>query len=279
MTSSYASRSARGLLVAVILSGCVVTEPIDDGAATEASTAATTGPDGDSTLAGSSGPLTAGDATADGDATETTAATGPGTDDGESTDTGPAGTCPDVPTYQCSEPFDCVGQPCGDVLFPYDENGCLRPPCSNSGECDGDQFCFLPYDAYEICISSGVACSDGPDGTCECVSTPDCSGGYCMTDCYELGEDAASCEAAGCDASTVIGISDTCECTADVPMCTQSPAGIGVPTGYMWHEETLQVAYFGARPWSVPLQWRLCSEPGAPPACGCFDPEQPPECP
>jgi hypothetical protein len=281
MPCSDLPRFTRGLLLAALLAGCVVTDPIDDDT-TEATTTAATGPDGDTTLGASSTPITAGDATAE---TGTTAATGPITDDGdssdtdESTDTGPASACPGVPEFQCSNPTGCFMLPCGDVLYPFDAEGCMRPPCINPDECNADQFCFRPYEAYGVCVSSGTACSDGPDGTCECVSTPDCSGGYCMPDCYELSDDPASCGAAGCYSSPVVAISEACECTADVPGCFQSPAGIGVDTGYIWHEETLEVVYIGQRPWSAPLRWRLCSDPEAPPACGCFDLAQPPECP
>jgi hypothetical protein len=287
MTCSYPSRLAQVLLV-VLASGCVVTEPIDDGAATEATTTADTV--ADSTGGASSTSRTTGDATADaGDATDTSAdtvvdttgttGTGPTTDDGSSSDTGSEGTCSGVPEFQCSEPIDCSMLPCGDVLFPFDAEGCMRPPCSGSDQCDDDQFCFLPYEAYEVCTSSGMACSDGPDGACECVSTPDCSGGYCMTDCHDLSDDPDTCGAAGCSATTVVAISDTCECTEGVPVCFDGPAGIGIDTGYLWHEETLEVAYFGARLFAVPLRWRLCTDPEAPPACGCFDPTLPPECP
>lgn len=281
MTCSHAFHTARVLLAVALGSGCVVTEPIDDGTATEATTTAGTAADSTS--------RTTGDATADvGETTETSADTvvdttgtdtGPDTDDGSSTDTGTEGACPDVPGYECTATIDCSMLPCGDVLFPFDADGCMRPPCTGPEACNADQFCFLPYEVYGVCTSSGMACSDGPEGTCDCVSTPDCSGGYCMTDCHALSDDPGSCGTAGCGATTVTAISESCECTEDVPMCVDGPAGVGVDTGYLWHEETLEVAYFGARLWSVPLRWRLCTDPEAPPACGCFDPSLPPECP
>lgn len=284
MTCSYVLQPARTLLAVVLASGCVVTEPIDDGTATEATTTAGTQADSGTSLTSP----TTGEATADGGSSSDTAAestaadttaTGSVTDDGSSSDTGSEGACPGVPAFQCTEPVDCFVPPCGDVFSPFDAEGCMRPPCTNQDDCDAEQFCFQPYEAYEICTSSGMSCSDGPDGTCECVSTPDCSGGYCMTDCHALGDDAGSCTAAGCGSTTVTAISDACACTEGVPVCLDGPAGVGIETGYLWHEETLEVAYFGARLWSVPLQWRLCTDPEAPPACGCFDPSLPPECP
>lgn len=267
-------RLARMLVVAGLVGGCGPTT-IGDGPSEDGSSSAqpsTGAADPTTTGASTSVGSTAGDGPLDASDGEPTTATA-----GSSTGPDVEGPCPDVPGFECSMPFDCSFLAC-TALVPFDEQGCMRPPCTGPEGCAADQFCFLPYESYGVCTSSGMSCSDGPDGTCECVSTPDCGGGYCMTDCTDLSSDREGCEAAGCDFTTVVGISETCECIPDVPLCLQGPGGVGGIPSFMWHEQTLEVAYF-FRPWDVPLRWHPCTEPGSPPACACNDPFLPPTCP
>jgi hypothetical protein len=68
---------------------------------------------------------------------------------------------------------------CGDVDSPFDEHGCLRPTCMSHEDCDGTDLCYRPLD-FGGCASSDVFCDDDPTYGCTCMSTPDCSGAYCV---------------------------------------------------------------------------------------------------
>lgn len=286
MPASPRFPSPIAVLVTTLVTGCVIPMPVGNGD-DEGGDATSHHTGDDASIGASSAPLTAGDATGAStttpstdtaaDGTATADATGPVTDDGTGTDTSAESPCAGVTEFECSAPIDCTALPCGDMLFPFDAAGCMRPPCAGPRDCADDQLCLFPYETHGVCTGSGMSCSDGRDGACECVSNPDCGGGFCVTDCAAR-RDAASCEADDCAVATVIDISETCACTEDAFVCFDAGVGIGLPTGYLWHEETLRVAYFH-RPFTLPIGWRLCTDAGAPPACGCFDPTSPPECP
>lgn len=115
--------------------------------------------------------------------------------------------------------------------------------------------------------------------TAETATTDGETGGE--LECFGL-PDEASCVAAGCtEFHTVLQVSDTCECTQDVPACLQFTGGIGgaASPDYFWHEATGTVVMFDTSWIELPVGWRRCSEAGAPPACECFEPFMGPMCP
>lgn len=287
MACSHPSRLAPVLLVAALV-GCTEPEPIDssDGGTTSTtSTTATT----EATLGASSSPPTSGDTTleptatsAPADATASTDATATAT-----TDTGPAPACPDDPAYQCTDPVDCSTGFCGTPFSIFDADGCLRPSCSLPQDCDPGFACLRSQD-YGGCESSGLFCEDDRNGECICSSTPDCSGGHCLPDdevppleCFGL-PDEPTCLDANCSHfELVTEISDTCECTPGVPACVLfvGPFDVDVAPDYFWHEATGTVALFGTSWDWPPVGWRPCTDPGAPAACGCYEPLMAPDCP
>lgn len=94
--------------------------------------------------------------------------------------------------------------------------------------------------------------------------------------------DEASCLSAGCtEFETVLQVSDSCECTLNVPACLQFTGGIGgaASPDYFWHEATGTVVMFDTSWAELPVGWRRCTEAGAPPACGCYEPFMGPMCP
>lgn len=201
-------------------------------------------------------------------------------------ETGMALQCPQIPEFQCSTPPTCL-EGCGGPFSSFDEDGCLRPSCGGSDDCDAGQTCLFPQD-YGGCASSGTFCSDGPDGECQCSSDPDCGGGYCLPDdevppldCFGL-PDEPSCVDANCsEFHSVLQISDTCECLPDLPACLLFLGGIGgsASPDFFWHEASGTVAMFGTSWAEPPVGWRPCSDPGAPPACDCYEPFMEPACP
>src|SRR5690606_31686176 len=147
-------------------------------------------------------------------------------------------------------------------------------------DCATGETCVFPID-YGGCASSGIFCSDGATGQCECAADPDCGGGYCLPDdevppleCFGQ-PDQPTCEDAGCNHfETVLEISDTCECTPDQPACMLFLGGIGGGDApdFFWHEATGTVAMFSTSWIELPVGWRRCTEAGAPPACDCYEP-------
>ncbi|MCX4240954.1 hypothetical protein [Paraliomyxa miuraensis] len=201
-------------------------------------------------------------------------------------ETGMAWQCPPTPEFQCTQPVTC-SEGCGGPFSPFDEQGCLRPSCANDDGCADGETCLHPID-YGGCASSGMFCSDGPGGECQCGGDPDCGGGFCVPDdevpaldCFGL-PDEPSCIDANCsEFHTVLQITDTCECMPGVPACLLFLGDIGGPDApnYFWHEATNTVAMFGTDWFEPPVGWQPCSAPGAPPACGCYEPYTEPRCP
>jgi hypothetical protein len=278
----------RALLALALSSACVIPQPIG-GDADGGSTTPTTETTGDPTLGATSNPSTTGSDTADATGTTDTdpTNTGSSSDSTATTDTGPTPACIGVPAFQCSEPLECFLQSCGELFSPFDADGCMRPPCTVPADCEPGFACLRPQD-YGGCASSGLACGDDRNGECQCVSDPDCGGGWCLPadeipplECFGL-PDAAACLDAGCtEFRTVIEISDTCACTPDVPACLLFPGQVSgaASPDYFWHEATLTVARFGTSWDLLPTGWRRCTDPGAPPACDCYEPFMRPTCP
>lgn len=274
-------RSARALVVAALAAACVAPEPVEE---TEGSSTASVATD-DSTAGTTASPATTGETTGDTTAGDTTA--GDTTADTSATDTGPPSACPGVPEFQCTMPLECFLQGCGEPFSPFDAEGCMHPPCTSDDECEPDFACLRPQE-YGGCAGSGLSCSDAPDGTCQCISKPDCSGGWCVPadeipplECFGL-PDAEACLDAGCTVlDTVIVIAEDCTCTLDVPACLLFPGMMsgGTATDYFWHEATGTVAAFGTSWALLPTGWRRCTDPGAPPACGCYEAFMEPVCP
>lgn len=76
-------------------------------------------------------------------------------------------------------PIDCGPDGCGG-LGRIDEEGCFRPGCSTDEECGDDERCYRPMD-FGNCVSSDVFCEDNFETMqCECGSTDDCGGSYCV---------------------------------------------------------------------------------------------------
>ena len=91
---------------------------------------------------------------------------GPGASDGA-----PLGLCPDNPD-SCEAPCG-AGDACGGPLSLYDEDGCLRPRCDQTGSCAEGRTCVRLGD-YGSCAPTMVTCDDS-DGTCSCGGPKDCS--------------------------------------------------------------------------------------------------------
>ena len=100
-----------------------------------------------------------------------------GGDDGPIvTDVPGPGVCPPTAEFMCPNGIgDCGPQPCGDMLSPFDENGCLRPQCP----CPEGSTCFAPAD-FGGCASGSILCYDDGAGACVCEADDDCSGTYCI---------------------------------------------------------------------------------------------------
>jgi hypothetical protein len=276
-------RSARALVVSALASACVVPEPVG-GAEGSTTTTPTTIATDDSTAGSTVSPSTADTSATD---TSATSATDTSATDTSTTDTGPPSACPGVPEFQCTMPLECFLQGCGEPFSPFDAEGCMLPPCTSDDECEPDFACLRPQE-YGGCAGSGLSCSDGPDGACQCISKPDCSGGWCVPadeipplECFGL-PDAEACLDAGCTVlDTVIVIAEDCTCTLDVPACLLFPGMMsgGTATDYFWHEATGTVAAFGTSWALLPTGWRRCTDPGAPPACECYEAFMEPVCP
>lgn len=268
-----------GGLGCVVLSACVISMPVGDGRGDEG--------DSDSEGTGTSGGITAsatGPSATEG--SDGSGSVGSETSDGSAT-TGLPELCADNPDFQCSAPIECGDSGCGGDFDHFDEDGCLRRTCTGPGDCDAGETCFFPAD-YGGCASSGIFCSD-QDGVCQCGGDADCGGGYCMPEgqvpsaqCFGQPDEGA-CSAVGCNFfQTTIVITDACECITDQPMCVWFPddeiGGASAPN-FFWHEDTMTVAMFGKDWFTLPAGWRPCSDPGAPPACGCYEPHNDPMCP
>ncbi|MEM9456366.1 MAG: hypothetical protein AAGF11_19445 [Myxococcota bacterium] len=282
-----------GLLGCVALCDCVIPMPVGDGRGDAGeSDSDGTGTSGDVT-ASATGPSATDGSGSGGLGSDGSGSDGSGSDaggsetSGGSATTGLPGLCEDNPDFQCSEPFDCSAWNCGEDFSQFDADGCLRRACTGPDDCGADETCFFPFD-FGGCASSGIACYEA-EGACECVGTPDCGGGYCMPEgqvpsAQCLGQpDEGACSAAGCNYfQTTIVITDACECLTDQPICAWFPndeKGGATAPNFFWHEDTQTVAMFGKDWFTLPAGWRPCSDPGAPPACECYEPHNDPMCP
>ncbi len=114
---------------------------------------------------------------------ETTATTDPTTEtetdtDGTTTDTGGVD-CPAVPGFNCDGPVNCdQGYQCGELSSPFDADGCLRPSCESDEDCQAGDRCYIGYE-FDDCLSSEVFCGQEGD-MCECGSSDDCGGAFCV---------------------------------------------------------------------------------------------------
>lgn len=86
----------------------------------------------------------------------------------------------DNPDYQCDGPAPGCGpgSECGGLESPFDDLGCMRQSCAVHSACAASQLCYRPEE-WGGCASSGQTCTE-ESGTCTCVATPDCGGGYCV---------------------------------------------------------------------------------------------------
>lgn len=96
-----------------------------------------------------------------------------GADESDSGDESGAVTaqCVDNPGSCASS--ECEPGGCGGPLSLYDEDGCLRPRCDDSGTCDAGRTCVRVGD-YGSCSPSNWIC-EAPEGGCACGGTGDCS--------------------------------------------------------------------------------------------------------
>jgi hypothetical protein len=85
--------------------------------------------------------------------------------------------CPTSPDHTCRLRIDCSGQQCGG-LQPIDGAGCLRSACDPTHPCESGHFCYRAAD-WGGCASSHFDCEDKTT-RCECASTDDCGGSYCV---------------------------------------------------------------------------------------------------
>jgi hypothetical protein len=209
---------------------------------------------------------------------------GPGNDDDSSPgwDYPPDRFC-ENPDHDCSTGIPCPPGSCGDLFSPFDDQGCLRRNCTFSNQCDDDEVCFAPA-SVGGCASSGIYCSEGPDGECQCASDPDCGGAYCVpselappTDCEQF-DNPDSCFNAGCsaflDARWVVDEGNTCFCNF-MSMCVWLPPGAdssGELVAY-YHPNLPGVYYFEVSFTPPPAGWFECGTGfEEPPECfSCFD--------
>jgi len=119
--------------------------------------------------------------------TEPTATSRSSDSDGKPGD-GPA--CLDSPQDACPSP-DC-GFGCGGPFARFDEDGCVRPHCTE-GTCPVGRTCVALRD-YGTCAASTVGCFVDPEEGCICGGTLDCSPEVtiCVPD-DELPPPAAQC--------------------------------------------------------------------------------------
>lgn len=94
------------------------------------------------------------------------------------TTTGPPPRCGGAPG-NCAMYSPC--EVCGDLASAFDENGCLRTPCTRDTDCGMGPRCFIGAD-FDMCISSMGTCADDPVSmTCQCEVHDDCGmGGWCV---------------------------------------------------------------------------------------------------
>lgn len=186
----------------------------------------------------------------------------------------------DNPDFQCSLPMDCMQWNCGSLESPFDEKGCLRPACENDYDCFGD-ICFRPLD-WGYCVSSGTLCRDGPSGTCECTSDPDCAASHCIPahqappSTCEF-DDPDACASAGCrtlQGRLVPPAGPDWVCEPEADSCVWWPEDKSVRNTVTLYMNWLtgEVVAFRLRVDPAPLGWAPCDEvPFPPPECACTD--------
>ncbi|MCA9720230.1 MAG: hypothetical protein H6713_39280 [Myxococcales bacterium] len=164
-----------------------------DASTSESTSAATTSPatTGGTTAGPTTGPGSTGEPTTStpqttGTSVETTGAptTSVGTTAVTDASTGSTGSttgafeCPDNPNYDCDEPIDCAQNSCGGLSDYFDDDGCLKQPCKMDSDCADGEKCYIGFQ-HDDCLSSAITCFK-EQGACECSSTPDCGGAYCV---------------------------------------------------------------------------------------------------
>ncbi|MCH9681129.1 MAG: hypothetical protein K0V04_06840, partial [Deltaproteobacteria bacterium] len=258
------SSACLGLGLVSLTLGCSIPKLVGDGAQDDASGGGTESPaTGSETDAAtdsvSGGVADTGGTTIDNDTMD---------DNGSATvaTTGPPDECPPNPSFQCGVPFDCDEVSCGGPFSGVDEQGCVRPSCGGPEDCAAGEVCFTPFD-YGGCASSGTFCED-IEGVCECGSTPDCSGSYCLPEdqapsgaCWGHQEEQ-SCLAAGCDHFELVTVfNDDCSCDLAVPACLGFANGAGAsgaPNAF-FHVESQTVAVFSGDWIELPEGWDRCT--------------------
>ncbi len=159
------------------------------GSGSDSETASTSGSDSNSTSGSGSDSASTTGASASESATtgttagETTNASESDSDsdsDSDSATTTGASVCGGAENFMCSAPVDC-GDACGTLDSFFDEEGCIRAPCSRHDDCDDGSVCYHPID-YGGCASSDVSCFEDENGVCQCGLDPDCGGSYCVPD-------------------------------------------------------------------------------------------------
>lgn len=81
----------------------------------------------------------------------------------------------------CSRESVCASETCGGATARFDAEGCERPLCEQSADCEADQVCFLPALVEDACLSTLVEGCTEENGSCSCSQTADCSSsGFCI---------------------------------------------------------------------------------------------------
>lgn len=111
-----------------------------------------------------------------------------GTGDGSGASSGGGGSgsgpaaCTGNPDFTCTEPWDCEADPgnCGPLRV-FDTEGCLRLACDDHGDCPAGQKCYRAHRYHDGYSSpSSIGCFEGSGGGCECISTSDNAGRFCV---------------------------------------------------------------------------------------------------
>jgi hypothetical protein len=168
------------LALLVLLAGCG--PKLDDGDASAESSSSTVHSASSSSTGTATSSTTANTASSTDASSSDTSPSEPSTSE-SSTSAGPGPLCEIDDHYMCDEvPWECFEDPwsmfhCGAPTSWFDENGCLRESCDETGSCAAGFECFSPDVVCGICLSprpfceetkssSGYGCSCGQDGSC-----------------------------------------------------------------------------------------------------------------